>query len=646
MSVQAAILAIARIAVVLAGIGAAAAQTPPQPVPDAPAIPAPRDTPYPGMLRLSVDATDLNRDIFRVHETVPVTAAGPFILLYPKWLPGDHAPSLPIEKLAGLDISAGGQRIPWRRDPVDLSAFHIDIPKGATALDVNFQFLSAISARDWPRLMTPNMFDVWWPYMVLYPAGHFARRIMVDASIKLPAGFKSVTSLETASSAGQVVRFKPTDLETLVDSPVAAGLYLRQYDLAPRGAAPVRLNLFADRPTDLSVKPELISAYQAMVRQAQLLFGSHHYDHYDFLSWLSNDMSQVGLEHQQSSEDGFSPSYFSAWDGSVATHDTAPHEYTHSWNGKFRRPAELWTPNFDVPMRDGLLWVYEGQTEYWGRVLAARSGLLTRQQFLDALATVAATAEHQAGNAWRPLADTTNDPIFTAARRPRSWPSWQRNEDYYWDGLLLWLDADTLIREKSHGTRSLDDFAKAFFGISDGSRVISTYDFDDVVGTLNEIQSYDWASLLHARLDQVGKGAPLDGLARGGYRLVYTAVESDYSQSVDAENGAVDLSFSLGMTTSTSGTITDVTWDGPAFKAGLVPGMQLTAVNGIAFGADAVKHAVEAAARTGPALEFLVKRGERYQTIAIKYRGGLRYPHLQRIPNTPAHLDDILTARI
>lgn len=630
---------------VFVSVMAALAQTPPQPAPVAPPIPAARDVSYPGVIRLSVDATDLDHNIFTVHEVLPLSARGPFVMLYPKWLAGDHSPSIPIEKLAGLVVATGGQRLLWKRDPVDLSAFHVDIPKGATALDIDFQFLSSISARDWPKLMTPNMLDVWWPNVVLYPAGYFARHIDVDASVKLPAGFKPVSALEVASHDGQIIRFRTTDLETLLDSPVVAGLNLKQYDLAPGAAQPVRLNLFADRPEELAVSPDQLSQYQAMVRQAQLLFGSRHYDHYDFLSWLSNDMSAVGLEHQQSSEDGFSPDYFSNWDGSVATHDTAPHEFVHSWNGKFRRPADLWTADPDEPMRDDLMWVYEGQTEYWGRVLAARSGLLAKQQVLDGLAVLAATAELQAGRGWRPLEDTTNDPIFVATRRPRSWPSWQRNEDYYWDGLLLWLDADTLIRAHSQSKHSLDDFAKAFFGAYDGSRVISTYTTDDVVMTLNGIEPYDWSTFFRNHLESTDVHAPLDGLVRGGYRLVYTDIESDFSQTVEASNGAVDLSYSLGMTTTAAGIVTEVIWDGAAFRAGFIPGLQVVAVNGAAYNPGAIKSAIKSAAGTETTLQLLVKRGDGYRVMPINYHGGLRYPHLERIPGAAPLLDDILKAR-
>jgi predicted metalloprotease with PDZ domain len=563
------------------------------------------------------------------------------ILLYPKWLPGNHAPRLFTERLAGLTITASGQNVAWHRDLVDMSAFHMEVPKGVSVLNISFQYLSPISAREWPRLLSLNLLDIWWPTVTLYPAGYFSRQISVAASVKLPENFQAASALEIGSLEGPMVKFKPTTLETLVDSPVVAGRFLKQFDLDPGATARVRLNLFADHPENLVIPPELLAKYKMMVYQAHQLFASRHYDHYDFLLWLSDAISPIGLEHQRSSEDGASPNYFHDWDGSLSGRHLLPHEFAHSWNGKFRRPAEMWTPNFNVPMRDSLLWVYEGQTQYWGQVLAARAGLLTPQQTMDAFAAYAASYDHQPGRAWRDLQDTTNDPVF-AEGRPQSWPTWQRNEDYYFEGQLIWLDVDTLIRERSGGKRSLDDFAKAFFRLNDASYV-KTYRFEDVVKTLNDVQPYDWAAFLHTRLDSHGPGAPLDGLTRGGYRLVYNDSETEFFRS--SEGGATDLSFSLGLIASPTGAITDVLWDGPVFKAGIVPGMQVIAVNGFAYDSDRLKSAVREAFGAGPGFDLLIKKGIAYRTVRIDYHEGLRYPHLERLANEPARLDDILAPK-
>src|SRR6202171_5516101 len=352
-------------------------------------------------------------------------------------------------------------------------------------------------------------------------------------------------------------------------------------------------------------------------------------------------MGGIGLEHHQSSEDGTLPGYFTEWDRSADARGLLPHEYTHSWNGKFRRPADRWTPNFNVPMRDSLLWVYEGQTQYWGFVLAARAGLLTRQQALDALAATAATYDHRIGRDWRALQDTTNDPI-AAMRRALPWRSWERSEDYYSEGQLMWLDVDTLIRERSGGQRSLDDFAKAFFGISDGSFVPSTYGFGDVVKALNSVQPYDWETFLRARLDGHGPGAPLDGVTRGGYKLVYTETPSDYFKGSETRRKVTDLTYSLGMVIGAEGRLNGVLWEGPAYKSGLTVGTQIIAVNGVTFDADRLKRAIKDAKSSGAAIELLVKSGDRFRTVPIAYHDGLRYPRLERDGSTPTRLDQIL----
>ncbi|HZK98537.1 MAG TPA: peptidase M61, partial [Caulobacteraceae bacterium] len=582
--------------------------------------------------------------IFTVHETVPIAGPGPVTLLYPKWLPGSHSPTGPIDKLAGLTITAGGHKVEWRRDPVDVYAFHVEVPPGVSALDLDFQFLSAVSSREGRVMMTPDMLSLQWNTLALYPAGYFSRRIMVAPSVRLPAGFTAATALEARPGAGGVTTYAPTPLNTLIDSPMIAGRWYRQFDLGGAGPAKVRLDVVADRPDELAATADQIAAHKALVAQAARLFASHHYDHYDFLLSLSDHMGGNGLEHHQSSEDGTIPKYFTDWAKTPAGRDLLAHEYVHSWNGKFRRPADLWTANFNTPMGDSLLWVYEGQTQYWGYVLAARSGLMSRQETLDAIAATAATFDHRVGRAWRPLEDTTNDPVI-AQRRPLSWLSWQRSEDYYSEGELIWLDADTLIRQLSGGKRSLDDFARGFFGVDDGSFVTLTYGVGDVVAALNAVQPYDWASFLRARLEGHGPGAPLDGLAHGGYRLTYTDVETDYLKSAEKRRKVTDFSFSIGVVVGKEGELTDVTWDGPAFRAGLTPQTKIVAVNGEAWDADGLKDAVKAARGTAAPIDLLVEDNSEYRAVRIDYHGGLRYPHLERIAQTPARLDDILAPR-
>ena len=625
---------------------AVAAETLPQPAPLPPAIAAPRDVPYPGQITLDVDATDVDRRIFSVRQSIPV-APGPAVLLFPEWLPGNHAPRGRVDKLAGLTISAAGKALDWRRDTVNMFAFHVDVPAGATTLDVAFQYLTPTDGNQGRVVMTPEMLNLQWNMVVLYPAGHFTRRITVDAAVTLPAGWAYATALETKSRNGDRVTFKPTTIETLVDSPMFAGRHAAVHELGKIGEAPVRLNLFADEPGSLAATDEQLAAHRSMVTEAAKLFGSRHFQRYDFLLALTDRLGGIGLEHHASSENSGEPGYFTDWAKTAPGRDLLPHEFTHSWNGKFRRPAELWTANYNVPMRTGLLWVYEGQTQYWGEVLAARSGLLTKDQALQSLAATAALYEARIGRAWKPLQDTTNDTI-SAARQPQPWRSWQRSEDYYSEGLLVWLDVDTLIRERTGGRRSLDDFAKRFFGTGDGTQAPMTYTFEDIVAALDSVAANDWATFLKARLDGRGPGAPLDGITRGGYKLTFADKPTEFFKAEDTSRRTETLSYSLGLTIGREARLVDIVWQGPAYRAGLTVGTQLIAVNGIAYDADRLKAAItdaKLAGAGGAPIELLVKKGDHYRTVAIDYRDGLRYPRLERTGKGPASLDQILSPK-
>ena len=608
------------------------------------AIAPPQDRAYPGEIRIAVDASDIDRRIVRVHEIL--TGVGPdTVLLYPKWLPGTHAPEGPVDRFAGLRISANGAPLAWKRDPLDVYAFRVHPPAGTKSIDIDFEYLSPTSSKVADMEISRDVLFVEWNSLILYPAGYFARQIPVQASLTLPPDWKFGSALEVQSASGAQTTFKRLNLETLIDSPVYAGRYASRLDLDPGSAVPVHLDLFADRLELLAVKPEQLQAYRNLVQQAYKLYGSHHYAHYDFLYSLSDQIHQQGLEHHQSSENGSEPDSFTEWDKNASDRDLLPHEFTHSWNGKFRRPADLWTPNYNVPMQDSLLWVYEGQTQYWGEVLAARSGLWTKQQALDALAQTAAYYEQQAGRRWRALQDTTNDEIINP-RRPMSWRDWQRYEDYYDEGRLIWLEVDTLIRERSQGKRSLDDFARAFFGIDDGSLVTVAYSFADVVKALNAVEPYDWSAFLRERLDAVARPAPLEGLRRGGYKLVYTDTPGELEKASDLERKRVSLRYSIGIVIDDKdGTVLQVAWDSAAFKAKLTESAQILAVNGAAYSAEVLKDAIRSAKGTALPIELIVKTGDRYRVVAIDYHDGLRYPHLERDAAVPARLDEILAAK-
>ena len=639
--------------VVLSLALAAAVQAAPQtagPSATAPITPiaAPKDRAYAGEISLKVDASDTRHRVVHVHETLSGVSPDT-VLLYPKWLPGTHAPEGTIDRLGGIRIHANGAPVTWKRDPVDVFALRLNLKPGTHAVDIDFDYLSPTTLKVAALEMSPDLLMIEWNELVFYPAGYFARQIPVEVQLQLPVDWQFGSALETASTDHTQTHFKRTTLETLIDSPVYAGRYASKLDLDPGAAVAVHMDLFADRPENLAVKPEHLEAYRNLVRQAYKLYGSHHYSHYDFLYSLSDQIQQNGLEHHQSSEDGSDPESFTKWDKEAFARDLLPHEFTHSWNGKFRRPADLWTPNYNVPMQDSLLWVYEGQTQYWGQVLAARSGLRTPQQALDQFAITAAHYEVQKGRQWRPLQDTTNDEIINP-RRPQSWGDWQRFEDYYDEAALVWLDADTWIREHSKGARSLDDFARAFFGINDGSFTVVTYTFEDVVKALNAVEPNDWSAFLRQRLDAIGKAVPEDGFHRGGYKLVYTDKPSDYQSTTEDQRKRIDLLNSIGIEIDDKdggmdGMLTQVIWDSPAYLAKLTEGAQILAINGIAYDADVLKDAIRAAHGTQAPIELIVKTGDRYMVAKLDYHDGLRYPHLERDSAEPARLDAILAAR-
>ena len=603
-------------------------------------IPKVLNTPYPGTISLRVDVTDLAQKIFRVRESLPVRP-GKLVLLYPQWLPGNHSPSNPIVQLGGLTFKGNGKTIEWRRDPVEMYAFHLEIPSDVTTLEAEYQFLSPV-AKDQGRITsTPEIVGVQWNSVVLYPAGHAMHGITYQVNLKLPSGWQFGSALESTERQGDEVRFKPVNLAQLVDSPLFAGKYFKRFDLDPNGKVPVHLNVVADNAASLEAKPATIEAHRTLVQQAYKLYNSQHYAHYDFLLSLSDHFSGIGLEHHQSSENGVEPDYFTNWEKFQGGRDLLSHEYTHSWNGKFRRPQEQITPNFNSPMKNSLLWVYEGQTEYWGTMLAARSGLMTAERVREMIAAFAAAYDNVAGRRWRAMQDTTNDPVISH-RGPLAWNNWQRSEDYYVEGLLIWLDADTKIREMSKEKRSLNDFARLFFGVKDGSAEAHGYTFDDVVQTLNAVEPYDWTTFLRTRLDGHGPGAPLDGLSRAGWKLIYNEEASEFVKANEENRHITDFSYSLGFTLGKENNVIGILWDSPAFKQGMVNNGTLLAVNGLEYKPAALKAALTEAKTGKTPIELLVKQNGRFHTYHLDYHGGLKYPQLERIPNTLDRLQEIL----
>lgn len=605
-------------------------------------IPAARDIPFPGTLQLTVDATDVKRGIFRIRERIPVTAAGDLIMLYPRWVPGGHNPAGDIKNMTGIRFSANGEPLKWMRDPLDVFAFHIAVSQGITAVDAEFQYVSSTAENQGRTVMTPEMSSVQWLSLSMYPAGYYVRQIPVQPSVVVPNGWMVATALRPDKQAGGRFDYPATSYETLMDSPLITGAHFRQVPLSPD----VTLDVIADNETDLAATPAQIAAHKRLVEQAVKNFGAQHYDHYDLLLTLSNSLGGIGLEHHRSSENGLERGYFTDWDNRLSDRNLLPHEYSHSWDGKYRRPADLWTPDYNtVPMEGSLLWVYEGQDQFWGYVLGARSGMLSKQDTLDAIASIAAYyGTGLPGRTWRPLVDTTNDPTI-ANRAPIPWRSWQRSEDYYNEGLLIWADVDHILRRQSGGKRSMDDFAKAFYGMRDRDYGELTYTLDDVVATLNKIQPFDWRGYFQRRVYDVAASPPLEGINEGGYKLIFTAEPTKWTTSSEKAGKNNNLAYSGGFTVGNDGNISSVQWDSAAFNAGLTVGSRITAVNGRDYNPDALKDAIKAAADNGPAPELLIHDGELYRTVKLDWHGGLRYPRLQKVGRGQGTLDALLAPR-
>src|SRR4051794_12544719 len=613
----------------------------PEPTAKVDTIPPAREVAYPGTIQLTVDASDVTRAIFKIHERVPVAAAGDFVLLYPKWVPGGHNPRNDIKNITGFRVSANGQQLKWVRDNLDVFAFHVAVPDGVTAIDVDYQYVTPTTGNQGRILATPDMESIQWLSNSMYPAGYFVRDIPVQASVIVPQGWKVASALRPTSQSGNRVDYPVTSYEILMDSPLIAGAHYRRIALTPD----VALDVIADNEAELAATPDQIAAHKRLVEQAVKAFGAQHYDHYDFLLTISDYLGGNGLEHHRSSEDGTGRGYFTDWENKLRDRNLLPHEFSHSWDGKFRRPADLWTPDYRTPMQNSGLWVYEGQTQFWGYVLGARSGMLSKQDTLDAIAaTAAAYGLATPGRTWRPLIDTTNDPII-ASRQPQPWRSWQRSEDYYSEGQLVWLDVDRIIRQQSGGRRSIDDFARAFFGIRDRDWGEVTYTLDDIVATLSKVQPYDWRSYLQRRVYDVAPEAPLEGITQGGYSLVYTAEPTKWWKSGEKDRKVTDLTYSGGLVVGSDGKVSSVLWDSPAFNSGVTIGDEVLAVNGRHYDGDALKSAVKAAAGAGPAVQLLVRSGDLYRTVALDWHGGLRYPRLEKTGKGQGTLDALLAPR-
>ncbi len=580
----------------------------------------------PAEMKLRVDATDAPRHLLHASMTIPAKP-GPMTLLYPEWIPGEHGPTGPVVDLVGLKMTAGGKPVAWKRDAVNMYAFHVTVPEGASALDVVFDFVTPPETAGFTSgaSATTELAVLNWNQVLLYPEGVTSDQMRLQASLKVPNGWKYGTALPIARESGNEIQFQPSSLTTLIDSPVSAGTHYRTIELGPSHY----LHVAGDSDRSIELTDEQIQHYKNLVLETGVLFGSRHYRSYHFLLTLSDHVASFGLEHHESSDDRIGERGMVDDVARKVNADLLPHEFTHSWNGKYRRPAGLATPDYSQPMKGGLLWVYEGLTQYLGDILTPRSGLLTADEFRDNLAITAAALDKKAGRTWRPLEDTAVAAQLLYNARD-DYAGYRRGVDYYDEGTLIWLEADVLIRDLSKGAKSLNDFCKSFHGGPGGAPALKTYTFEDIVAGLNAVQPYNWADFLNKRLDSTAGHAPLGGIENSGWKVTYNATRSEMWRNHEEDSKSVNLTYSIGLKVSEEGNISDVAFGGPAQKAGVSPATKLIAVNGRQYFPVILREAVQSAVNKTAPIELLVKNGEYYQTFKIDYHGGELYPHLTR----------------
>lgn len=595
-------------------------------------------------ITIAMDATEAPRKMFHARLTIPATA-GTLTLYYPKWIPGEHGPTGPIQDLAGLKFTAGGKELKWRRDLVDGWTFHVEVPAGVNSVEASLDFLSPAGRGGiytGGASATDKMTVISWNTALLYPEGWTSDELKYQASLRLPAGWKFATSLAHSGGAGNEIRFDPVSLTMLVDSPIIAGEFLRVVPLASNPQT--ELDIAADSAAALEAPAAVLDAHKQLVEQAQKLFGAHHYRDYHFLYSLSDHVAHFGLEHHESNDSRVDERSMIDDTKRLLAAGLLSHEYVHSWNGKYRRPADLATPDYEKPMQTDLLWVYEGLTSYLGDILAGRSGLRSPEQFRDSLALIASALDHTPGRAWRNLQDTA-DGVAAMQGAPHQWQSWRRDLDYYDEDVLNWLWVDMIIRQQSNNQRSIDDFCKAFHGGQSGPPLVKPYTFDDIVNTLNQVTPYNWRAFWTERLTNHGPGGPLGGVEASGWRLVYEETPSPLWKAIDSEEEAVGTAaYSVGLWLKKDGTVSDTIEGMPAAKAGIGPGMKVLAVNGRRFSSEVLQDALKAGKNGSEPLELLVENTEYYKTFKIDYHGGEKYPHLVRDEGKPDTLSEIIKA--
>ena len=597
-------------------------------------------------IRLELDATDPARNFFHSKLTIPVSP-GPLTLAYPEWIPGNHRPSGPVVNMTGLHIEAAGHDIEWRRDPKEMYSIQLQVPAGVNEITVTFDEITntGVAGGSGPSA-SENVLDVNWNQVVVYPANANSDDVQVHPSIHLPDGWKFGTALNVANTAGSTIEFQPVSLTTLVDSPLIAGLHYKQIELTGPGESPKHvIDLVGESDAAINMSPNDIAAYKKLVVETGALFSARHYRQYHILLTLSDEVGGRGLEHHESSDNGPGEKALTDPSTHLVNAGLIPHEFTHSWNGKYRRPVGLATRNYQEPMTGDLLWVYEGLTEYLGNVLTARTGLWTPKQYQESLAETAAALDYRAGRSWRSLGDTAVS-VQLLRLAPSGWQNWRRSLDYYPEGELIWLEVDTRIRQLTNGQRSLDDFCKAFHGGQSGPPQVVPYNFNDLVRTLNQVVPYDWATLLNERVNAIQSHAPLGGIEQGGWRLVYNDTPNELMRATEGVAKMANFTYSLGFwVNQESGNFGDVIVGSPAFKAGIGPGMKLIAVNGRKWSSSGLNAALVASRNSKDPVVLVVENAHRFRTYSIDYHDGPRHPHLERVSDKPDLLGEILKSR-
>jgi len=595
-------------------------------------------------ISLAVDATEAPRKILHAKEKIPATP-GTLTLYYAKWMPGEHAPTGPVNDLTGLKFTAGGQTLKWRRDLLDGWTINVEVPAGQNEVDANLDYVEPASLQQGfssGSSATDKLVIVSWNQVLLYPKGWKTDDITFSASLRIPEGWQYATSLDMSNGNGSDLHFAPVSLTMLIDSPVLAGQYMKKVNLAEN--PPAELDVAADSPGALDVPQSVWDSYKNLPAQAAALFGAQHYRHYHFLYTLSDHVAHFGLEHHESDdsrvgERGMVDDTERRLDASLL-----PHEYVHSWNGKYRRPIGLATPDYQTPMQTDLLWVYEGLTTYLGNVLAARSGFWTPEQFRDSTAETAADYDHLPGRTWRNLQDTADaaPQLYFASN---AWYSWRRGVDFYAEDILNWMWADVIIRQQTGGKKTLDDFCKLFHGAPGGPPDVRPYTFDEVVKTLNQVAPYDWRSFWTERLTNHGPGAPLGGVEGSGWKLVYDENPSEMLRSEEREYNFVNETYTVGLRLREDGGVSDTVEGMMAAKAGIGPGMKVIAVNGRKFSPEVLHDAIKSAKGGKDPIELLVENTDYYKTFKLDYHDGEKYPHLVRDEAKPDLMTEIVKAK-